>query len=71
MSDVYDGGAAPGHVRDVQCNGGEDRLVDCPHKPLAIDGINNCATFMGPAGVVCGGKTIIEQVMEGITANLQ
>ena len=68
VNDVYDGDAAPARVYDVQCNGGENQLVDCPHK--SPDGTISCAAYMGPAGVVCHGKIVIELVLEGVTENL-
>ena len=68
LNDVYDGDAAPARVHDVQCNGEENRLVDCPHKSLEVS--TNCAAFMGPAGVVCRGKIMIMLVVEGVTENL-
>ena len=58
MSDVYDDDVAPARVRDVQCDGGEGRLVDCPHQ--SIGGSDTCAAYMRAAGVVCGGKAMNE-----------
>ena len=52
LNDVYGGEAAPARVNNVQCNGDEEQLVDCPLAMLT--GSNNCT----PAGVVCRGQRI-------------
>jgi hypothetical protein len=52
-SDVYGGEVAPARVNNVQCNGDEAQLVDCPLAMLT--GSNNCATYLGPARVACRG----------------
>ena len=45
FSDIYSGDVAPAIVSDVQCNGGEEQLVDCSSRSL--DGSTSCAAHSG------------------------
>lgn len=53
--DVYDGGAVPARIYDVQCVGNEDQLVDCSFGLLNGYSSCNASMALGPAGVVCQG----------------
>ena len=57
---IYSGGSddAPVWLDDVQCEGDEQRLGDCPHGPL---GTHTC-THEHDIGIICTGKRARREV---------
>ena len=51
----YGRGSGPIYLDDVNCNGSEIRLIQCPHRGI---GIHNCR-HSEDAGVNCSGRVFL------------